>query len=266
MKKIMLITIMCFILVPVFSNAARVRYEVVDVPNGGSIKGKVTTTIDKKDPVIPITIKPKESPEETELEKKTCIVHGQGQQAEMYIISPAKEVKNVLVIFEDIKKGRAAPKKDLKLDNIMCRFEPLVGISYLKSNYVIKNSDPLLHNTNLGKVLGGGKRRTVYNLALPHKDQVITKKNRVSGLIQVKCDAHPWMRANIYSSRHPYVTITDAEGNFEIKDIPPGTYKVRFWHEGFEEVVKEIEVKSGAVSDPEVVFTKTVVPAFMGGS
>jgi hypothetical protein len=73
------------------------------------------------------------------------------------------------------------------------------------------------------------------------------------------------MRANIYSSRHPYVTITGAEGNFEIKDIPPGTYKVRFWHEGFEEVVKEIEVKGGVVSDPEVVFTKTVEPAFMGG-
>jgi hypothetical protein len=85
-------------------------------------------------------------------------------------------------------------------------------------------------------------------------------------LIQVKCDAHPWMRATIYSSRHPYVTISDAEGNFEIKDIPSGTYKVRFWHEGFEEVVKEIEVKGGVVSDPEVVFTKTVEPAFMGGS
>ena len=157
MKKIMLITVMCFILVPAFSFAKKVRYEVIDVTNGGSIKGKVTTTVEKKDPVIPITIKPKESPEETELEKKTCIVHGQGQQAGMYIISPAKEVKNVLVIIEDIKKGKAAPKKDLTIDNKMCRFDPLVGIAYLKSNYVIKNSDPLLHNTNLGKVLGGGR-------------------------------------------------------------------------------------------------------------
>ena len=266
MKKIMLITVLCFILVPVLSHAKSVKYEVVDVTNGGSIKGKVTTTIEKKDPVIPINIKAKETPEETELEKKTCIVHGQGQQAMMYIISPAKEVKNVLVIIEDIKKGKAAPKKDLTLDNIRCRFEPLVGIAYLKSNYIIKNSDPLLHNTNMGKVLGGGKRRTVYNLALPYKDQVIKKKNRVSGLIQVKCDAHPWMRAYIYSSRHPYVAITDAEGRFEIKDIPPGTYKIRFWHEGFEEVVKEIEVKADAVSDSGVVFTKTVKPAFMGGS
>jgi uncharacterized membrane protein len=115
----------------------------------------------------------------------------------------------------------------------------------------------------LGKIVRKGVGRTVYNLALPFKDQVIEKLNRVAGLIDVKCDAHPWMRAYIYSSRHPYVAITDASGNFEIKDIPPGKYKVRVWHEGFEEVSKEVEVKAGGVSDMNVTFTKTKKPDFM---
>ena len=182
----------------------------------------------------------------------------------MYLISSANEVRNALVIVENVKKGKGAPKKDHVIDNLNCRFEPLVGISYIKSQYVIKNSDPLLHNTNLGKMLPGGVKRAVYNLALPHKDQVIKKKNRVAGLIHVKCDVHSWMRAYIYSSRHPYVAITDAKGNFEIKDLLPGKYTVRFWHEGFEDVSEEIEVKGGGVSEVKVTFTKTRTPAFMG--
>ncbi len=136
----------------------------------------------------------------------------------------------------------------------------------MKTKYIIKNSDPILHNTNLGKVLGGGKRRTVYNLALPYKDQVIKKSNRVAGLIQIKCDAHPWMRAYVYSSRHPYVAITDENGNFEIKDLLPGKYTIKFWHEGFEEVEQEIEVTPGQASELNATFTKKRKPLFMGGS
>ncbi len=181
----------------------------------------------------------------------------------MYELSSSKEVKNALVIVEGVKEGKAAPKQDLTLDNKKCRFEPLLSIAYVKSNYVIKNSDPLLHNTSLGKLVREGVRRTVYNLALPFKDQVIKKPNRVAGLINVKCDAHPWMRAYTYSSRHPYVAMTDASGNFEIKDLLPGKYKVRIWHEGFEEVIKEVEVKAGGTSDLYAMFSKTRTPDFM---
>ncbi|MCK5286541.1 MAG: carboxypeptidase regulatory-like domain-containing protein [Thermodesulfovibrionia bacterium] len=262
MKKIMVFMVVVSLLIPTLSFAKKVKYEVVDVTNGGTIKGKIKTTKKVKDPLIPIKISPDEKPEDAEKIRNTC---GESQQTLMYLISPDMGVKNALVIVEGVKKGKAAPKKDLTLDNNKCRFEPIVGISYLKSQYVIKNSDPLLHNTSLGKIIREGVRRTVYNLALPFKDQVIKKPNRVAGLINVKCDAHPWMRAYVYSSRHPYVAITDANGNFEIKDLLPGKYKVRFWHEGFEEVVKEIDVKAGKASALNVTFKNTRKPVFMGG-
>ena len=71
------------------------------------------------------------------------------------------------------------------------------------------------------------------------------------------------MRSYIYSSRHPYVAITDADGGFEIKDLPPGKYKVRVWHEGFEDVVQDVEVKAGGTSDLKATFSKTRTPDFM---
>ena len=261
MKKLLIILVAASLIIPALTIAKkRSKYKVVEVTNGGVIKGKIKSAEKVKDPVIPIIVKDKENPEETALEKKTC---GSSQQAMMYVLSSSNEVKNSFVIVEGVKEGKAAPKKDLTIDNKNCKFEPLVSVTFVKSNYVIKNSDPLLHNTSLGKVVREGVRRTVYNLALPFKDQVIKKPNRVAGLINIKCDAHPWMRAYVYSSRHPYVAITDDSGNFEIKDLPPGKYKVRVWHEGFEDVVKEVEVKAGSTSDLSATFTKTRTPEFM---
>ena len=263
MKKIVVFVVAVALLIPLTSNAERKpQYKAVEVNNGGTIKGKITSADKVKDPVLPINVKDKENAEETALEKNTC---GSEQQAMMYVLSSANEVKNAFVIVEGVKEGKAAPKKDITIDNKNCKFEPLVSISYVKSNYVIKNSDPVLHNTNLGKEQRKGVRRTVYNLALPFKDQVITKPNRVAGLINIKCDAHPWMRAYVYSSRHPYVSITDASGNFEIKDLPPGKYKIRVWHEGFEEIVQDVEVKAGGTSDLNATFSKTRTQAFLGG-
>ena len=44
---------------------------------------------------------------------------------------------------------------------------------------------------------------------------------------------HPWERAWIYVSPHPYIAITDANGAFKIDAIPPGRYVLRVWHEGW---------------------------------
>ncbi len=133
MKKILVVTLVVSFFIPALSFAKRVRYEIVEVKNEGTISGKVETTEKVKDLVIPINIKPKETPEETELEKKTCILHPVGQQAKMYLLSASNEVQNPLVIVENIKKGRAVPKKDFKIDNSNCRFEHLVA-SHMSSH------------------------------------------------------------------------------------------------------------------------------------
>jgi len=236
-----------------FAAGVSFAYEVVDVKNGGSIKGKIKAAEHIADPVIKIVIKPKPDPKETELERSTC---GDSQKANMYVLSAANEVKNVLVIVEDVQKGKAAPKTDLVIDNTKCYFDPIVGIAYKGANFKIKNSDPLLHNTNLGLLLTETTRRSVYNLALPNKDQVITKPVRATGLIIVKCDAHDWMRGYVYASDNPYVAITDANGNFEIKDLPAGKYKVRIFHEGFKEVTRSVEVSSGKASELDATLAK----------
>jgi hypothetical protein len=248
MKKIVALAAILSLLFAATSFA----YEVVDVKAGGSIKGKIKAAEKVKDPVIPIKISPKETPADAEKIRNTC---GANQQAHMYVISPDNEVKNVLVIVENVQKGKSAPKVDITINNKDCYFEPLVSITYKGSNFVVKNSDPIMHNTNLGIMLQD-KRSTVYNLALPKKDQVISKPVRRIGMHVVKCSTHEWMRAYIYVSEHPYVAVTDANGSFEIKDLPAGKYKVKIWHEGFKEITKDVDVSTSKASDLSVTLTK----------
>ena len=39
------------------------------------------------------------------------------------------------------------------------------------------------------------------------------------------------MKAWVMVADHPYFAVTDANGNFEINNVPDGTYEVMFWQE-----------------------------------
>ncbi|MEN8263903.1 MAG: hypothetical protein ABFR82_10595 [Nitrospirota bacterium] len=91
MKNIVVFMIAVSLLIPALSFAKKVNYEVVEVKNGGLLKGKIKAAIKVSDPLIPIEVKPKGDPEETEIEKHTC---GNSQQSLMYVLSSSLEVKS----------------------------------------------------------------------------------------------------------------------------------------------------------------------------
>lgn len=214
-------------------------YEAVEVNNGGGIRGKVTVAGKvPKDEII-----------EIDADQEVC---GTSRPAHKYEISSKGEVHNALVVVDDIKKGKAAPKQDIVIDNKECYFEPLVGIAYNGAEFVVKNSDPVFHNTKLLLPTG----QTVYNLAFPKQGQVIKKPVRKMGFINIKCNAHKWMWASVYASEHPYVAVTGKDGSFEIKDLPAGKYILKIWHEGLGEQKKTFEVTAAKVAEITIQYTK----------
>lgn len=62
------------------------------------------------------------------------------------------------------------------------------------------------------------------------------------GRVDVFCAIHTKMHCIILVVPNSYFATADAKGNFTIKDVPPGTYRVRAWHERLPSQVKEVVV------------------------
>jgi hypothetical protein len=48
-------------------------------------------------------------------------------------------------------------------------------------------------------------------------------------------------------TERPYHSVTDIFGEYEIRDVPPGTYRLKIWHESLGTQVKEVHVKGGEI-------------------
>jgi plastocyanin len=156
-------------------------------------------------------------------------VCGEQKLSEALVVGPDRGVRGSVVLIEGVAKGKKATGEVL-LDNHRCLFVPRVSALAAGERVRVKNSDATLHNTH-----GFMGKPTVFNLALPHRDQMIDITRRLTrpGVVRVLCDAHPHMFAWLVVHDSPYVAVTGDTGAFRIADVPPGTYKVTMWHEGF---------------------------------
>lgn len=222
--------------------APAAAYEAVAVQDGSTLAGSVTFagTPPKLDP-IPVN--------------KNRDVCGEQKPSETLVVGPDRGVRGGVVKIEGVARGRKG-SGDVILDNANCLFVAHVTAVGPGDRVRVRNSDAILHNTH-----GFLNRTTVFNLALPNKDQMIdiTKRLQKPGVIRVLCDAHPHMSAWLVVHDSPYVAVTDERGAFRIGDVPPGAYKVTLWHAGFRQ--KGIDKDGRPVYDDPRTITREVTIA-----
>ncbi len=214
-------------------------YQTIDVKNGGSIEGVVefTGATVPKDPVMKLSS-----------ETKYC---GTSLPADKYLIKD-KKIENVVVFITDIKAGKAIPSEPVTLTNLKCAFVPHVAIGFQGGKLIQKNDDPIFHNIHT--YLNG---KTMFNIGLPEKGSSVAKPLLRTGLMEVTCDSHPWMHGFIQILDHPYAAVSSASGQFEIKDVPPGTYTIEAWHEALGTVKSaNVKVESGKPTKVKLEFKK----------
>jgi hypothetical protein len=157
---------------------------------------------------------------------------------ESLVVGPDKGVQNVVVTVVGAKGGKFASQK-VELDQKGCRYTPHVVVVPVTGQLDILNSDGILHNIHTYSTANPS-----INKAQPKFKKVLTEKFTKPEIIKTSCDAHAWMTAWIVATDHPFVAVTDEKGNFTIKDLPPGNYKVEIWHETLGKQVKEVSVKA----------------------
>ena len=191
-------------------------YEGVAVTDAGTLSGVVRF----------VGTPPKLEPLAVPRDRETC---GARQSSEALVLGLDRGVRGSVVLIEGVTRGKKATGEVL-LDSQRCLFVSHVSALAVGDRARVKSSDATVHN-----VRGFMGTATVFNLALPTREQLvdITRRLTKPGVVRVVCDAHPHMFAWLVVHDSPYVAVTDDMGSFRIADVPPQTYRVTVWHEGF---------------------------------
>jgi plastocyanin len=203
-------------------------YDEIVVKDGATIRGVVR--IDGKAPKL--------APLQITKYKEFC----KDVPNETLVVGPGQGVRYAVVTLEGITRGKAVEKESShELDNVKCRFLPHVQAASVGQFVVFKNSDPIMHTAH-GTFSG---EQPQFNVGL-FPGRVSRKPLVAAGLVKIQCEVHPWMNAYIAVTEHPYHAVTDAYGEFLINDIPPGSYRLKVWHESLGTEEKSVELKAGA--------------------
>ena len=156
------------------------------------------------------------------------------------LIVKNQRVKNVVIWLE----GKQAKKLKSKpgtytIDQKKCAYSPHVLAMPQGSELKILTSDPINHNIHTYSF----DNDPINIMFLPNQDY--TQEMEEPEVVKVTCDLHNWMVAYIVVTPHSHFAITQNNGAFEIKNIPPGKYTLKVWHESLGEDSRKINVGEG---------------------
>jgi hypothetical protein len=199
---------------------AQSDYKVVAVSNGGTISG----TVKWSGPVphgldFPIT---KDAQICDPDSKKTV-------DLERLIVGPQGGLANTVVYLKNISTGKAMdlPEQRRHLDQKHCRYVPHILLVPQNAILAMRSSDATLHTVHMDGA-------ATFNLPFPFPNQISSRSMSTAGLVHLRCNGgHVWMNAEMFVAPHPYYAVTDESGQFEFTDVPPGTYQIVAWHEGW---------------------------------
>jgi plastocyanin len=204
-------------------------YEAETVKDGGTISGKVK--FDGKPPA--------RKPVEISKDREVCgaVPH----YDESLVVDAGGGIANAVVSIPGVAKGAPlTPAKDVKFDQKNCDYTPHVLAFAAGSTVAIINSDGILHS-----VRTESKRNPALDMAQPAFKRVMVVPVKHPELIAVSCDAHNWMHGWWFVAGNPYYAVTDAGGNFTIKDVPPGTYTLEVWQEKLGTETRKVTIEPG---------------------
>ncbi len=166
-----------------------------------------------------------------------------GQIAGKVSASPAKYLKETVVYLEGAAKGRT-PKTETMDQRHMTFIPHLLDITE-GDTVKFTNHDSVNHNVfspdvdayNLGNFPPGQSRSHTF-----------TKPGGYSQL----CSLHPEMLAYVFVSPTPYHAKVKADGAYEIKGVPPGSYQLAVWNSHLKAAAQPVTVAAGQTARVDV--------------
>jgi plastocyanin len=171
-------------------------------------------------------------------------------------ISAEGGVANVFVYVKRGLEGKsyAPPTETVVIEQKGCQFGPrVVGVRKMQT-IAVKNLDPVTHNIHPMP-----KNNRDWNQSqAPGAEDLKRRFGFPEVMIPVKCNVHAWMRAYIAVMEHPFFAVTNEQGEFRLKDVPPGEYEIAAWHEQFGEKTQKVRVEAGGAVELPLSFVSNL--------
>lgn len=151
-----------------------------------------------------------------------------------------QRLHNVVVYIERVEGTFSTPQEAAVMDQKKRTFVPHVLPILVGTTVNFTNRDGELHNLRAIQ-----EKRTLFNFDMPPGAEPVTKTFRREGVVTLLCGRHPEMSAYIVVLQNPFVALTNERGEFTIRNIPPGSYTLRTWHEKLKPQSQEVKVTEG---------------------
>ncbi len=113
---------------------------------------------------------------------------------------------------------------EVVFDQKQCLFLSPAFVAQVGQTILVKNSDPVGHNTNI--------QGTGFNQIIPvGQSTPLEVKAQVETAREVTCNIHPWMKAYMWFRKDGYFAVTANDGTFTIENLPAGELlEFQVWH------------------------------------
>ena len=138
---------------------------------------------------------------------------------------------NVVVYVKDFPADYIvdAPAATATLSQRGCMYDPHIVALRTGQTLDIRNEDQANHN-----ILAMPEMNPKWNRSETPGAPPIEEAFAIPELaIPVRCNVHPWMKSYVFVFRHPYYAVTGKDGQFELKNLPPGAYTIEAWQEKY---------------------------------
>ena len=164
-----------------------------------------------------------------------------------YRVGPNHGLGDVVVFLKNVTgKSTGASQPSAVLDQKGCLYRPQILAIQTGQKLLVKNSDTCIHNVDVQPTVAGNPASN--QMQPPGSADLTYTFPKPEMFITFKCDVHPWMFAWVSVIDSPYYCITDKDGKFDIKNVPPGKYVVEADHRKLGVLTKDVEVKDSNVT------------------
>ena len=220
-------------------------------PEGGMITGRIRLT--GRPPGNPV-IRMGADPLCSRLNRGTRVVQ------EAVLTTADGGLANVFVKLDGVFPESPAPAAPVTIDQEGCIYNPRVVGVRIGQPLAVGNSDALMHNVHGISAAGNH-----FNVSQPKSGMVLTlQMTGEETMLRLRCDVHGWMTAYIGVVAHPYFSVSNPDGTFEITGVPAGTHTIRTWHERYGELTQTVQVTVGATATVDIEYAGDEQPPTAG--